>query len=184
MTNAFDEPDLYKSIKLGGEASPGVVTLSGHDRVIGWDVKKGPGQSGASTERTSEDPVEFECSFYLVRDLARNIDDIARWPAFLRVAKSTIVGAAPKALDIYHPDLASNDIKSVVLKSIGGVVHDGKGGETRKLRFLEYRPPVKKGGSPSGSKAKKPDPKKPDPDQAALDELAKLTNEYKNTPWG
>lgn len=184
MTHAFDNPELYESIVLAGVRSPGVVTISGHDRDHGWDVKKGPGQTGATTERTSEDPVEFDCTFYLVRDLIREIDDIARWPEFLAVARSSISGPAPKALDIYHPDLASNDIKSVVLRKVVGVVHDGKGGQTVKLRFLEYRPPKKKGGAPSGSKSKKPDPKKPDPDQAALDELARLTDEYKRTPWG
>lgn len=181
MTNAFDNPELYESIRLAGVTSPGVVTLTGHDRDHGWDVKKGPGQSGASTERTSEDPIEFECSFFLVRDLTRGIDQIAQWPAFLAVARSSISGPEPKALDVYHPDLASNDIKSVVLRKVLGVTRPPTGGEIRKIRFLEYRPAKKKGGAPSGSKAKKLDPKKPDPDQAALDELDRLINEYKKT---
>ena len=177
MPNPVDNEELYNGIRLGGLGglvSPGVVTLSGHDRVIGWDVKKGAGQSGATTTRTSEDPAEVTCSFYLADQ-----DDFDAWPEFLKLARSTVSGATPKALDIYHPDLAENDIKSVVLKKIGGVVHDGKGGQTRTLVFLEYRPPKPKGGTPKGSKAAKVDP-----NQALLDELARLTQQYKATPWG
>lgn len=176
VPNPVDNEDLYQSIVLGGLSSPGVVTLSGHDRTIGWDVKKGAGQSGATTTRNSDDPAEVTCSFYLADN-----DDFEAWPAFLDRAKSTISGAKPVALDVYHPDLAENDIKSVVLKKIGGVVHDKKGGQTRMLVLLEYRPPKPAGGTPSGSS--KTAAKGPDPNQAALDELAKLTAQYKSTPW-
>jgi len=31
-------PDLFSSIVLGSERSPGVVTLTGHDREWSWDV--------------------------------------------------------------------------------------------------------------------------------------------------
>ncbi len=181
MPNPFDDPELYSSIVVAGNRSPGQVTLSGHDRVIGWDVKKGTGQTGATTTRTSEDPIEFTCAFYLVQDDILGIDDFAAWESFSSLFRASVAGTTPLALDIYHPDLAANDIKSVVLKSFGGVVHDDKGGQTVSVKLLEYRPPKPKGGTPSGSKTKK---KTPDPDQAALDELAKLTDEYKKTPWG
>lgn len=176
--NPIDNEELFDSIILAGVTSPGVVKLSGHDRVIGWDVKKGAGQSGATTTRTSEDPAEVTCAFYLA-----TIEDIDAWPAFLASARATISGKDPKAADVYHPDLAEVDIKSVVLKKIGGVVHDGKGGQTRTLVFLEYRPPKPKGGTPKGSTAKSTK-KAPDPNQAALDELARLTKQYQATPWG
>jgi hypothetical protein len=184
MPNRQDNPELYDTIVLAGVRSPGVVTISGHDRQIGWDVKKGQGQSGASTTRTSEDPVEFTCTFYLVKDSAAGIDDFAEWEDFLTVANSSIAAKDPKALDIYHPDLARVDIKSVVLRKIGGVVHDGLGGETHTLTFLEYRPPKPKGGSPKGSKSKDTKKKGPDPDAARLAELERLTTQYQNTPWG
>jgi hypothetical protein len=180
--NPVDEEDLYNAIVLGGVRSPGIVTLSGHDRSIGWDVKKGAGQAGATTTRTSEDPTEFVCTFYLTKDDVLGIDDFETWPAFATLINSTIAAATPKALDIYHPDLASNNIISVVLKKMGGMVHDGRGGATVAITFLEYRPPKPKGGTPKGSTAKKT--KEPDPNQAALDELARLTKQYQDTPWG
>jgi hypothetical protein len=179
--NPLDHPEAYEHIVLAGKRSPGVVTLSGHDRKIGWDIKKGPGQSGATTTRTSEDPVEFTCTFYLVRDDVQGIDDLQEWPTFLALIDSTVSGPTPKALDIYHPDLIIQGISSVVKGTVVGTVHDGKGGQTIAVKFLEYKPPKPKKGSPSGSKTK---PKaKSDPNQAALDELAKLTDQYNSTPW-
>ena len=173
--NPLDQPDAYDHVILGDELSPGVVKLSGHNREIGWDIKKGSGQSGATTTRSSDDPVRFTCAFTL-----SDRDDFDAWPAFLEVAKSTISGAAPKALAIYHPDLAENGIQAVVLAKVLGTVHDGVGGQVRSLEFLEYRPPVKKGGTPKGAKASA---KAPDPNQAALDELARLTKQYQETRW-
>lgn len=178
VINPLDHDEVYSSIVLGGQRSPGVVKLSGHDRKIGWDVKKGKGQSGASMTRTSEDPIEFTCEFYLADQ-----DDFDAWPAFDGLIRSTVSGATPKALDIYHPDLVMNHISSVVLSSFGGVVHDGKGGQTITVKLIEYKPPKPKGGSPSGSKTNAK-PKGPDPNQDLLDEIAKLTKQYEQTPWG
>ena len=178
MSNPISNPDLYDHIELGGVQSPGVVTLSGHDRKIGWDIKKGNAQSGATTTRSCDDPVEFTASFYLADE-----EDFDAWPTFLAVINSTVSGKTPSALDVYHPDLAENDIKSVVKGTVAGTVHDGKGGQTRVVKFLEYKPPRKAGGSPNGSKAGAA-AKAPDPNAAALAEIAALTAAYAATPWG
>jgi len=179
--NPIDNGELYDSIILGGEISPGRVTLSGHDRKATWDVKKGPGLSGATTTLKEIPPIEFTATFYLVRDDAQGIDQLSEWPLFLKVIDSTISGPKPKAVDIYHPDLASQNppITSVCKAGIAGVVHDGKGGQTVAVKFQEYRAPKKAGGTPAGSKAKTVDP-----EAAALAEIAKLTEKYKATPWG
>lgn len=177
--NPLDDGDLvYDSIVLRGVRSPGKVTLSGHDREFEWDVKKVPGQKGASTTFNGDKPAEVTASFYLVRDDALGIDDFAEWPAFVEVVRSSLASATPKALDIYHPDLAEQGITSVVPKKIGGVVHDGKGGQTITITFLEYRPPKPAGGALKGQK------KTPDPDAARLAEIAALTKKYEATPWG
>ncbi len=178
----YDNPELFESIVLAGVRSPGSVKLSGHDREVDWDIKTGSGTSGATTTLKAEKLVEFTATFYLVQDIAQGVDDIELWPDFQDLIESSTNGKTPKALDIYHPDLAANRIKSVVKKSIGGVVHDGKGGQTIAVKFLEYRPPKPKGGSPSGSKSKPPS--KPDPNAAAKAELEKLTKQYQQTPWG
>lgn len=179
MTNPIDDPELYECVVLAGVRSPGKVTLSGHDREIDWDVKAASGQTGATTTLKGSKPCEFTATFYLVQDLSQGIDDFAAMNDFLDLVDSTVAGKTPKALDIYHPDLVDNGITSVVKKSTGGAVHDGKGGITYVVKFLEYKPPKPKGGSPNGSKTAAIDP-----DQAALDELNKLTNQYQKTPWG
>lgn len=183
--NPIDNEELFNSITLGGVTSPGKVTLSGHDRKAVWDVKKGPGQTGASTTLKEIPPIEFTATFYLVRDDAQGVDQIADWPAFVRIIDATISGPKPKAVDIYHPDLASQTppITSVCKASVAGVLHDGKGGQTVAVKFQEYRQPKAAGGSPSGSKAKAKE-KKADPDAASLAEIERLTKEYARTPWG
>lgn len=172
----INDPELFDSVDLAGLRSPGTVTLSGHDDVTKWDVKAGSGQKGATMTRKGGVPIEFTASFYLATE-----EQIGAWPAFLALVNSTVTGTT-KALDIYHPDLARNGIRSVVKGTVAGVVHDKKGGQTHVVKFQQYAPPVAAGGSPSGSKAKAK-AKGPDPNQAALDELAALTEEYKRTPW-
>lgn len=181
MVNPLDHEDLYNHVILAGVKSPGMLRkISGHDRKIGWDIKKGPGQSGASMTRTSEDPIPFELEFFLAQR-----EDFDAWPAFLGLIDSTVSGATPKALDIYHPDLAEQLITSVVKDTSFGTQHDGLGGQIKKIRLIEYKPAKSKGGSPSGSKAKpKANPDPNDPNAAALAELQRLTDEYARTPWG
>lgn len=180
--NPIDNEELYNSVILGGVTSPGKVTLSGHDRKTNWDVKTGPGLTGGTTTIKDTPPIEFTATFYLVNDVAQGTNDLDDWPAFQAVIESTIASSKPKAVEIYHPDLASQHppISSVCKASVGGVVHDGKGGQTIVVKFQEYRPPKPKGGSPSGSKTTA---KKADPDAAALAQLAQLTDQYKKTPW-
>jgi hypothetical protein len=174
--NPHDDEDLYSSLTLGGARSPGQVTLTGHDRKYAWDVKAGAGLSGASTTLKNVPPVEITATFYLADD-----EDFANWPPYREVVNSTVSGKTPKALDAYHPDLAANGINSLVLASMGGVVHDKKGGRTIVVKFQEYKAPKPKGGSPNGSKTK---PKENDPNAAAKAELAALTAQYAATPWG
>ncbi len=172
----INDEELFNVIELGGVASPGVVkSISGHERKINWDVKEGEGQSGASSTLKSVPLRTITVTFFLADE-----EQIGLWPAFRTLCYSTIKGAKPIALDIYQPDLAVNEVRSVVLASMGGPVHDGKGGQTIAVIFQEYAPPKPKGGSASGSKAKKG----PDPNAAANAELAALTKKYADTPWG
>jgi hypothetical protein len=179
MPNVIDDEDLYGVIVLAGATSPGKVTLSGHDRRTEWDVKSGPSLNGATTTLKAIPPVEFTATFYLVKDVAEGIDDYTAWDTFKKVIEATVAGSTPKAVDIYHPDLVENGIKSVVKATIGGRVYDGKGGCTIAVKFQEYRPPRKTGGTLSGSKSAKKDP-----NQDVKDELTRLTNQYQATPWG
>lgn len=178
--NPIQDEELFNSIELAGERSPGVVkSIAGHERKINWDVKEGSGQSGASSTLKSIPLRVITVTFFLVDE-----DQIASWPSFRQLCYSTISGATPKALDIFHPDLAVVEIRSVVLASMGPPVHDGKGGQTIAVQFQEYAPPVPKGGSANGSSSKSKKGAAPDPNAAANAELAALTQQYNQTPWG
>ena len=174
VPNPVDNEDLYNAIVYGGVRSPGVVTITGHDRKVKWDIKSGPGMKGATMTKSTEEPVQFTCSFYLA-----DKDDFDAWDAFKALVDSTVNGKTPKALDIYHPDLAEQGIKSAVKDTTAGTLHDGKGGQTKVVKFIEYFPPKPSGGTAAGAKAKA----SADPNQAKLDELKALTNQYNRTNW-
>lgn len=181
--NPYDHPEHFDSLVVKGLRSPGQLTLSGHDRSYGWDVKQADGKSGASTTGKGEELTEFTASFYLVRDDSSGVDELAEWRAFARFLLGTLKTKPPEALDIYQADLATNEISSVTVKKVGGLVHDGKGGATTSVTFLEYRPPKAAGGSPKGSKKGPPkatigtvDPNSPveeppDPNKDVKDEI-------------
>jgi hypothetical protein len=185
--NPMDHGESYDSIELAGRRSPGIVTLSGHDRNHKWDVKDADGAGGASTTYKGESVSQFTASFYLVKDPVAGADDFADWEPFARLIRSSIPNSGkPKALKIYHPDLAMPgiEISSVCAQSIGGLQHDGKGGATVDVKFLEFRPPKKKGGSPTttkGSAAAKTggDPAKPDPNADLKAQIVPLLAEAK-----
>lgn len=171
-----NEP-LFNSIVLAGKRSPGVVTISGHDREIDWDVKVGQGVDGATTTIKAIPPIKFTCTFSLLKDEGLGINQFEEWETFAKVIKATVKGATPKAVDIYHPDLASNDIKSVCYATIGGKVHDGKGGQTVAVKFQEYRQPKPAPKTAAGSKSKI------DPNADVKRELAILTAQNRTTPF-
>lgn len=131
--------DPIDYVLLGSAQSPGVVTLSGHDRVKDWDIKAAKGQTGASTALNGDPIGKFQAEFYLADE-----DDFAAWEDFQRLIESTTNGPKPVALPIYHPDLARNKFTEVVNGGIGGMLHDGRGGRIVQVTFIEYKPPKPK----------------------------------------
>ncbi len=186
MTNPIDHPELYDSIVLAGVQSPGTVTLSGHESKVAWDVKAGSAQQGASMSIKSLPPVEFTATFELIYDPTEGTNEIDDWDAFQKLIDATVASASPKAADIYHPDLARVGIKRVAKASVGGMTYPDEKDRSRAIvavKFQEYVPPRAKGGTAKGSAAK-PKGVTPDPNQDLKNEIARLTTEYQNTPWG
>jgi hypothetical protein len=91
-------------------------------------------------------------------------------------------GPKPFALPVYHPDMARDKITEVTNGGIGETTHDGKGGVSHFVDFLEFRPPKPKPAAKPGAKgAGKTAGKsaKPDPNAAAKAELRALVAEAK-----
>lgn len=179
------------TIVLGTMRSPGKATVSGHNRDKSWDVKAAKGQVGASSTKQGDPIGEFQVLFELADD-GGNGDgptDFDVWEDFQRLLESIIDGPTPKALPIYHPDLARQHYTEVSVKSIGGMIHDGLGGATVVVKFIEYKPPKPKpaakaqpkryaeteGDIGTGRREAAPE----DPNGAAKRELAGLLDEAK-----
>ena len=189
--NPFDHEEAYRSLFFGTKRSPGSVTLSGHDRNRQWDVKSASGQDGASSTLNSTPIGEFEATFYLVRDYLNDVDEFEEWSVFQRELDASTSGPTPKAFPIYHPDLAQQNFTECSVSSVGGLIHDGKGGAIVKVKFIEYKPakikppnkakskPGSGKGAGAGGSGVQFGPPAPDPNQAAKDELDGLLDEAK-----
>lgn len=173
-TNPVIHPDLYSAILLGNMFSPGTVTLSGHERAQRWEKQTPDGATGFFTVHKGDAARGFTAEFFLA-DLAQ----VEAWDEFQKVCESTVSGPKPRPLAAYHPDLVRNRIGDVVLESIGGFIHDGKGGARVTVKFLEYRPPKPKPASrPAPSNGKAP-ANRNDPNAQAKAELAALLEQAK-----
>lgn len=183
-----DDEELA-TIVLGTVRSPGVVTLSGHDRTKQWDVAAAKGQTGASSKLDGDPIGQFQASFYLADDGANGEgpSQFDRWDEFQRLIESTTSGPTPIALPIYHPDLARNHFTEVSNGGVGGRIHDGRGGVIVIVKFIEYKPPkpkpvVKAKAKPGAPIVMSdphgdPHPPKPDPNAAAKRELTGLVED-------
>jgi hypothetical protein len=187
MTTPFEQADDLDFLVLGYDPSPGLLTLSGHDRVKNWDIQSAKGTTGASTKLNGDPIGRFKARFYLAHDNfnSTGINDFELWEDFQRKLEGLVNGPTPSAVPVYHPDLARNKFTEVTVASIGGMLHDGKGGATVEVEFIEYKPPkpkpaagakAKPGASGGGGTGK---PAKPDPNAAAKAELAALVAEAK-----
>lgn len=187
MTLPAQIDDLLSVIVLGTTTSPGVVKVSGHDRNKEWDIQKAKGNTGSSDKLNGDSPGQFTCTFTLGGDdLDDPNDDFVRWDAFQKLIESLTNGPAPVALPIYHPDLARQKITEVSNGGVGGMVHDGKGGATVVVKFIEYKPekpkPVAKAkAKPAQTYANTNEGGRspPDPNAAAKRELSDLVSQAK-----
>lgn len=174
-------PDLFKSLILGTTFSPGVVTISNHDRVKEWDVQAAKGSTGASSKRNGDPVGKFTATFFLAGD--ENDDDgkndFIRWEEFQRLLESIVDGTTSNTLPVYHPDLAQNHFTEVSVANIGGITRDALGGATVVVQFIEYKPPKKKPVAKAQPKAagSTSATSKPDPNAQRKKEVAALLNE-------
>jgi hypothetical protein len=129
---------------LGGDRSPGKVTLRGANSPRGWDIRKGYALSGATVVPSGDelaDGIKALFEFWAA-------SQISAWYAFAAKHLSKTVrllpgSIQPRALGIYHPVLAAPPISitEVVVKDVTGLEPDGYGGWSCEVHFLQYRKP-------------------------------------------
>jgi hypothetical protein len=171
--NPFDFEALYDVLVAEGIASPGNVVLTGLAREYGWDEKPADGEDGASLEAKGGPLAKFSATFELTLDPVQGVDDFAYWDdTFVPVLQRSVADPDnPQAIELYHPDLVRLGITRVVVKKIGQLIHDKKGGATVTVDFWEYKPPRPKGGAPK--------PKGADPNADVKAEIEALLDEAK-----
>lgn len=168
-TSPYTHPNLYKTLVVGGSPSPGKVTLSGHDREHRWEVRAPKGAEGDLVINHGKATSKFTASFFLA-----DLEDIEAWDDWVRPLVTSAESQAPKALTVYHPDLARNKITDAVVENVGGIVHDPKNGATVTVKFIEYRAKkARPSVNPVASKAAKKD----DPNAKIKAELAALVEQ-------
>jgi hypothetical protein len=171
-TSPFTHPQLYRTITIGGVESPGVVVLSGHDRTQEWEIRKSKGTTGSRLINHGRNITQFTATFQLADQ-----DDFDAWESFAKMLAATIAGSGtPKALSCLHPDLVAQGIIEIVVQSVGGLVHDGKGMSTAAIKLIEHTPTKKH--TPAQPAARKGTTVL-DPNAAAKAELTKLLDQAK-----
>ncbi len=138
---------VWDVVKIANVTCPFVCKVGEAKRTSQWDVKLGKGTIGATTTYVGSPPAEFSIEFFLCV-----ADHFAAWDTFRPLLKYNPAGTK-KAVDIYHPSLASIDVSSVLVKSIGSVVHKGAGLYSITVEFMEYLPAPKQSAvsTPSGA---------------------------------
>lgn len=179
---------LFDHITLAGVESPGVCKITGASRPEKWEVTEADGQSGASVTNKGGGVAKFSISFFLWHEPGQE-NHFTGWVRFRELFALTR-GESARALDIYHPDLALLGIASVVIENEGQIVHDGKGGATVQVDFLEFRKPKKKAavaiagaqGSIGGATAGLRGAFEPDPNADLKAQLALDVQAFKDAP--
>ncbi len=152
--------NVLDKMVLAGKLSPGVVTLTGHDRDRNWDVKQSKNSDGGTSSLNGAPVGTFTASYYLVQDSASGVDEIAEWDEWQKLCDRLAPNASgmpPQRASVYHPDLARQYFTQVSVKKIYGLVHDGKGGAIGKVDFIEFRPPKPKKPHTAKEGATQPD---------------------------
>lgn len=172
-TSPETHPDLYKSVIIGGLASPGTVTFKQCEREHRADNKHPAGATGAVQSTKGPGLVEkFEAEFYLA-----DLEDVDGWDTFSAMLSASAETPKPKALSIYHPDLARLKITDVIVRAVGIMQYDGLGGAKVSCKFDEYKP-VK--ARPVSTAAAKKKAAANDPNAARKKELADLLEKAKH----
>lgn len=149
MTGMLDSnrdalPDSADTIVVNGEKCPGKCTVQTPNSPRGWDERNGYGMSGA-TLAPKGDPL---ATFKVLVEVWKG-DDYVAWKAFAakyfsKTVKNSPGSVTPKALGIYHPELAAPpiSISSVVVLDFTSHGVDDDGLWSGVLDFKEYRKPI------------------------------------------
>ena len=171
-SNPLVNPGAFDRISVAGVVNPGLVRVSGGERVYDWDVKEAPGSQG-STITYRGWKISDGISLYFFFWNREQIDSF--FSQFLPLFQLDANKTAPKPVDVFHPVLNANGITSVVAKKIGQLTPEDKLGWSLTVEVLEYRPAPKKNATstPKSSNGTAPGTGKEAGKPTAMDEQDK-----------
>ena len=139
-------PEAFDVIIVGGEYLPGLADVGKPKRTFKWDKKEGPGTQGDALTYRGSRLVSWvvELTFW-------EAEQVEEWDV-----KRPGLEPDPKnvrALDIVHPVLDRQKIRSIVVEEITELFPKLKGGWGVQIGFNEYKAPAKANasGTPKGS---------------------------------
>jgi hypothetical protein len=149
-SNPLLNPEAFDVIVVAGVVNPGIVRVSGAERVFDWDVKDAPGSQGSTITYRGwkpTDSITLRFEFWEREQINEFYNEFV--PLFYYDAAKT----APKPVDVFHPTLNANQVNSVVTKKIGPLTPEDKQLWSVTIEVLEYRPAPKKNATstPKGS---------------------------------
>jgi hypothetical protein len=158
MTSPLETPDAYDVAYLGGQPTPGLALVSGFVELYDWDVKKSKGSAGATITAQGRPP----CDSGSIKLQLWLPEHFAAWDAFKDLLRGTQgKGKTPAALSIEHPHANDVGVTSVVVKKITQITPEGGQLYSVTIDVLEYRKPVKAGGTPTAARTQYVDGNKP-----------------------
>ena len=168
-SNPLVNPGAYNVISVAGVVSPGLVRVSGGERVYDLDIKEAPGSQGSTiTYRgwKASDGITLYFFFW-----EREQIDVF-FATFLPLFQIDANKSAPKPVDVFHPVLNANQINSVLTKKIGQLTPEDKLGWSLTIEVVEYRLAPKKNATstPKSSNGTAPGTGKAAGKPTALDE--------------
>ncbi len=151
----YRDPQSYDCPIVAGQRWPGAARVSGCERTYEWQINKGKGKSGATTNYQGEGLAEPEITFVLWEgyDGESRCDYFAEWERYKVVFDIPDQGDPP-ALPIEHPQFALAKIGPCSVKKVGDLQFQADGSATVTVKLLQFKPPKKSGGTPKAASRK------------------------------
>lgn len=187
MPRPYDYADEYSFFIIGDQVSPGTVTFSGHDAYENWDIQNAKGSKGSSSQLNGRPIVQFTANIYLADDrVDGELTEFDIWEQNFRpYLEAMTAGPEPISRPVFHPDLSAQHIAEASFGGIGAPIHDGRGGVTWPVKFIEYKPPAPKpiasakGAAGGGTRTGTTTLSVPDPNAERKARLSSLVDQAK-----
>jgi len=130
----FTTPISFAKVK--GVKTPGICVIEDADQSIAWDERAGPFLAGAFLVGGGRKLVHFSMRLTLLTS-----QDFADWYAFKPIVDRPPYGTRPKSLDIWHPWLVDQGVRSAVVEKLGQPKLSSDGSFEIKIDWIEFRIP-------------------------------------------